>query len=508
MGKFRKAVKWAYVMQGTDQGLNALFTFLLAMLLGPKDFGAVAMAMAYILFTKMLLEQGLVPALIQRKDLRKEHLDSAFCLNLGLSLVLVGFSIYLSHWWASVNHLPILGPLIAVLSLVIPLEGLTIVQRAVLQREMDFKSFSVRSIVANIIGGGIGLGMALRGYGVWALVGKQLTTDLVSLIVLWKLSHWRPRLHFSLPAVKELWGFSANSFAGNLGLWLNTQIDTLLVGLFFGPVAVGLYRLAVKFPAMIVASATSSLQAAAFPEFCRLQDDKEKLRKSVLSCLRVSAVLTIPALVGLAVISRPLMAAFGPAWVQGSNALVILCILAMLQPLSYFVGPLLQAVSHPRYLAILEWGHALASAGFLVLAGVLLKYQPDQIQVTGVAITRFLTSGILLAPFIFWAMRKFAGIRLQAILRVGMPSFLAAGVMGVVVYMTSTSAFTRSLKPWIGIALDVFVGFIVASGVLLWLDKELRRTISGFLSSFTRPRFSSWPSNASVPVPPDPSAEL
>ena len=90
---FRHAVKWAYVMQGSEQGLNALFTFLFAALLGPKDFGTVAMAMAYILFVKLVLEQGFLPALVAKKDLRKEHLDSVFCLNLVVSLVLVGLSI-------------------------------------------------------------------------------------------------------------------------------------------------------------------------------------------------------------------------------------------------------------------------------------------------------------------------------------------------------------------------------------------------------------------------------
>jgi O-antigen/teichoic acid export membrane protein len=118
---FRNAVKWACVLQGSGQGLNALLTFVFAAILGPKDFGLVAMAMAYILFAKMFLEQGVVPALMQRKDLNADHLDSAFYLNLGLSLVLVTMSVALSRWRAGLNHAPLLTPIIAVLSLTIPL---------------------------------------------------------------------------------------------------------------------------------------------------------------------------------------------------------------------------------------------------------------------------------------------------------------------------------------------------------------------------------------------------
>jgi len=150
---FRTAVKWAYVMQASEQGLNVFFTFLFAALLGPRDFGTVAMAMAYLAFIKLFLEQGLLPALVQRKDLRKEHLDTVFLLNVAVSLVLVGLSISLSGWWSRLNHLPLLAPVISVLSASIFLEGLTVVQKAVLERAMDFKSFSVRSFVANMAGG-------------------------------------------------------------------------------------------------------------------------------------------------------------------------------------------------------------------------------------------------------------------------------------------------------------------------------------------------------------------
>ena len=113
---FRHAVKWAYVMQGSEQGLNALFTFLFAALLGPKDFGTVAMAMAYILFVKLVLEQGFLPALVAEKRLKERSTSRSrsFVLNLVVSLILVGLTIGLSRVRAVVNHLPILAPIISV----------------------------------------------------------------------------------------------------------------------------------------------------------------------------------------------------------------------------------------------------------------------------------------------------------------------------------------------------------------------------------------------------------
>jgi O-antigen/teichoic acid export membrane protein len=507
---FRNAVKWSYITQGTEQGLNALITFVFAAILGPKDFGLVAMAMAYILFAKMLLEQGLVPALVQRKDLKQEHLDSVFYLNLVLSLILVALSVGFSRWWAGLNHLPLLAPVISVLSLAIPLEGLTIVQRAVLSRDLDFKSFSIRSVIAISAGGVVGLGMAFSHFGVWSLVGKQLATDFVGLLALWRLGSWRPRLNFSLRSVKELTGFSSGAFVGNLGLFVNAQSDALLIGLFFGPVPVGLYRLAARLTNMIVTVATSSLQIASFPQFCRLQDKPAELRRSVLSCLRTAAIVTIPALAGLAVISRRVLMAIGPKWIDGTDALRILCVVAAVQPILYFVGPLLQAKSKPHYLAIIEWTHAAIGAGSLVVAGALLKHSSTSVQVTGMAATRFVTAVLLLTPIIIWLFNQFAQVTVGAMLKVMAPSLLAAGATSGTVLLISHSALLERLSIWPALIVEIAIGGLVASAMLLWLDKELRRMVADLVAKFrgsdatvrlSTPQLASRPEVPEVEVP-------
>lgn len=474
---FKNAVKWSYITQGSEQGLNALLTFVFAAVLGPRDFGLVAMAMAYILFAKMLLEQGLVPALVQRKDLKQEHLDSVFYLNLALSLVLVALSVGFSKWWAGMNHLPLLAPVISVLSLAIPLEGLTIVQRAVLSREMDFKSFSIRSVVAITAGGIVGLAMAFTHFGVWSLVGKQLATDFVGLVALWRLGDWRPGRNFSVGAIRELLHFSAGAFAGNLGLFLNAQSDALLVGLFFGPIPVGLYRLASRLTSMVVTVATNSLQIASFPQFCRLQDKPAELRQSVLSCLRFAAVLTIPALAGLAMVGHNVLAAIGPQWLDAKNALWILCLVAMVQPLSYFGGPLLQAKGKPHYLAAFVWADSALGAASLVIAGEMFRHSSTVVQVTGIATARFITAAMLPVPVALWIFHRFAGVRLRSMLRTTGPSLLSASSVVAALFLLSRITAFQRLSVWPSLTCQVAVGALVGSLILLLLDKTLRSTL-------------------------------
>src|SRR5215469_2561520 len=123
---FLSAIKWAYTGIWGDRAFSALFTFILAAILGPRDFGVVSIAMIYILFLQMFLDQGLVAALIQKKNLEPEHLDAVFWVDTALSLILVGVSLLLSGWWAAKNHAPELRSITFVLSLCIPIEALAV----------------------------------------------------------------------------------------------------------------------------------------------------------------------------------------------------------------------------------------------------------------------------------------------------------------------------------------------------------------------------------------------
>ena len=117
------ALKWAMVMNSGTRGIATAVTFLLAALLGPGDFGIVAVALIYIAFVRMLLEQGFITAIIQREQLDDEHLDSAFWLNVGWCLILAAASYLTASWWADVNGMPPLEDVIRVLSILVVIEA-------------------------------------------------------------------------------------------------------------------------------------------------------------------------------------------------------------------------------------------------------------------------------------------------------------------------------------------------------------------------------------------------
>lgn len=478
---FRGAVLWSYLMNSGEKAIFALVTFVLASILGPSDFGTVSMAMVYILFIQMFLEQGLCLALIQRKDLDAEHLDSVFWMVMVAGLALVGISVGLSGWWARVNHLPTLARVIRWLSVSILIESLTVVQRAVLHRDMNFKSLSLRSNAAAAVAAVVSLGMALAGFGVWALVGQKLGEDISALALLWKISSWRPRLRFSLLHLKQLLGFSVASLFTRVGVFVNRYSTGLLIGLFFGPVAVGVYRLAERVVNTLLDTTTTPLQLAAFSQFSRLQDHRAELRQSALQCLRLGATLTIPSLAGLALVSTPLMAAMGPQWAPAAGVLQILCALGMVLTFTRFTETLLPALSRPQYLAIIKWAECLVTVVLLLAVVLALKRSPVVTQVIGIALAQFVAGALVFGPILFYILIRLSGISLSALLSVVTAPLVAAAASSAAVLGISASGLLQGMRPTAVLAADVLVGGLAAIAALLVSDRQLWSDIKAFM---------------------------
>ncbi len=470
---FLNSVKWAYTANWGERAFSALFMFILAALLGPRSFGVLSVALTYVLFLQMFLDQGLAAALIQRKDLEQAHLDAVFWMDLALSLLLLSLSVLLSRWWAGVNHAPDAAPIISVISICIVMEALSVVQTALLRRQMDFKSLSIRTNASVLLSGVVGIGMALAGCGVWSLVGQQLVRDFTALILLWKLSPWRPRLEFSWRHLRELMGFSIPNFTAQLANFADGQAGSVLLGLLFGPTALGLYRLADRFVNSVVVMATSSIQAVSLPEFSRLQDDPAKLRNSALSCVRLSSEVTLPALAGLAAVSVPLMAVLGAQWAPASNVLKILCVAGMCIIFAYFTGPLMQALARTHQLAILEWTRTIVGIGMLVVAGFIVRGGSLGSQLMAIGFTRLVTSAFVVAPVFLYILINLAHISLRDLISSLFPSVAAAVTVVTVVTILQSFGALAEARPIVQLVPEVIAGTVAAVGVLLTLDPQL-----------------------------------
>ena len=480
------ATKWAFVMNWGDKGVNALFTFVLAAILGPRDFGIVAIALAYIAFVQIFLDQGFSAALIQRPNLEPEHLDTVFWVCMIISPILMVFTIGLSYWGARVNNLSELMMVVSVLSVSLPIEGLTVVQGAILKRAMDFKTLSLRSNGSVLAGGVVGLVMALAGYGVWALVAQQVIRDLSALVLLWAASTWRPHLRFSWKHLRELLGFSVANFMAKMGVFANSQFDALIIGIFLGPVAVGLYRLAERIMATMLDIMSNSLQTISFAQFSRVQSDSRELKRTVLFYLWLSLILTVPSMVGLGLSSNLIIYIIGQQWASAANALKMLCILGIAMAFVPFTGPLLQAVSRAKNLAMLNWMFAGIWAVVLAGSGFAFRHYDVDTQVPGIALARLLMGCLISTPILVHVLMRVCGISLHEIAHAAGSSMVAAVATAVAIVAIQYTGLLESLRPVYSLAAYAVTGGLAAGLTLITVDSRVRSLVRFYFCSSPR----------------------
>lgn len=182
---FGSAVGWSFAMNIAQMSSTLGTAFVLAGLLGPEAYGTVALALIFIAMLQVLTEQGIGPALIQRRVLTRRHLDTAFWLTLMSSILLAGTGVALSGWWAGLNDAPAARPAIQVLSILVIAKGMTVVQEALIERQLQYRSLAIRTTIASALGAAAGVGYAIVDATLWALVVQQIVTSVVGVFVLW-----------------------------------------------------------------------------------------------------------------------------------------------------------------------------------------------------------------------------------------------------------------------------------------------------------------------------------
>lgn len=473
---FLRVVGWAFTMDGGGQLLTLVISFVLAGLLGPRTYGVVAMAMVYVAFVQMVQRQGMAAAIIQRKELTGRHLDTAFWLVLSVSGILTAASILLAGWWAGVNGLPELRPIITALSALVVVEALTTVQVALLTRRMHFRALAARRLFGVVSGGAVGLTGALIGWGAWAIVGQQLVTAVVSLIVLWLASGWRPRLRFSAGAARDLLGFSSGSLLSSVAVFANNRADVLLVGLFFGPVVVGIYQLAARLIDTVVMVASKPVQTVGLPELSPHQDDSVEFARRLRRLMRVSAVVAVPALGVVTACAIPLVELLGAEWSAAAAVVQVLCVVGLVRVIIVLDGPLLQALGRPFVQAGLSWLAAAVSIATFVTAGVLLQDVASDEQALFIAVARAGIYGVLLVAIHMAVVRRYTVLPWTGALSVYATPVIAA-LLGAVAG-TSVPYLASGLTPLVTLILAGLVSVSVITTLMVAFQRDLRSLLT------------------------------
>lgn len=451
--KVLSGVIWNFFEKIAAQLVTFIVSIVLARLLAPEDYGAIALITIFITIANVFVVSGFGNALIQKKNSDDIDFSSVFYFNIVFSVV-VYFIIYFSApYIAKFYDSNILIPTLRVLALKIVLAGVNSVQQAYVSKNMMFKKFFFSTSIGTIVSAFVGIGIALKGGGVWALVCQQLCNSFMDTIILWFTVKWRPILKFDINRLRILISYGWKVLATNLINTLYDNLKNLIIGKKYSASDLAFYSKGKQLPEMIVTNINSSISSVLFPAMALIQDDKERLKNSIRKSIKVSSFLLLPLMAGLFVLADDVIKLLlTDKWSFCIPYLRIACIYLSTYPINTANLQALNAIGRSDYylkLEILKRGLGI----FLIL--ITMKYGVFWMACSDIIVSFF---AIILNTY---PNRKILNYPIEEQLRDLMPNIIRSILMALVVFYVSSIFNTYISSIIIRLGLSIIIGAVI-----------------------------------------------
>lgn len=359
---------WSIGQQVVRQALTAAFMLVVAKHLTPVELGLVGIAAIWSSLLAIFLDLGFGTALVQRKELKPSHIASVFALNLAAGAVLMLASIALAAPVAGLMHAPEAAPLIRVMSIGFILSALASVPNSLAQRELRFRDLAIRDFWASSISAAVGIALILHGVGVWSVVFATLVQNAVSMVLIWRLTSHRIHLEEARREhLAELWTYGSRIFSYTIFKYLLQNVDSLAVGTFFGPAALGIYGFTQRLILTPIRGVQSGVMAFLFPRASQSQDDVRALQNMYIRCVKMLTYVLVAYAIGLGTIGATWVTRiFGEQWADAVPIVRLMAIAIVVFPIMAPLGEMMKATGRTQWL--LRWGvfFTLLTLGALV----------------------------------------------------------------------------------------------------------------------------------------------
>jgi len=329
-----KGLGWSALDNAARYGMQFFIGIVLARLLSPDDYGLLGLVGIFTVICTALINGGFTTALIRKKDVTDDDYNTVFICNFGMSLLLYVVVFLCASLIADFFSREELTHLVRVSSLGLIIGALGMVQQTRLTKRIDFKTQTKITLVASAVSGVVGICMAFAGFGVWALVGQQLTSQIISTILLYIYNRWLPCLRFSIESFHELFGFGWKMMVSILldAVW--KELYQVVVGKFYSPATLGQYTRGRHYAQLFSSNLTMVVERVTYPVLSSIQDDKERMVSAYRRIIRTSMFIIAVALFSLGAVSEPLIyCMIGPKWHEAATYLPLICITYSLYPL-------------------------------------------------------------------------------------------------------------------------------------------------------------------------------
>jgi O-antigen/teichoic acid export membrane protein len=445
------------VSGGVNFVLAIATTSILARILVPADFGLLGMVFALTAIAEKFKDIGLGRATVQKKEVTHSEVSNLFWLNaavgLGISLSIFALSGVIARFY----HEQRLTHIAMALSTTFLLGGVIIQHQALLNRRMRFLATGTIDISALTLSNGLAIVLALKGFGYWSLVYREIARCSFIAIGTFIACPWVPAFPDRKNNVSQQMKFGRNLTLFNIVTYFTSSVDQILLGRFGGAGALGIYRQAFQLVMAPMNQLTSPIHSVSEPLFSALQDDAPKYRRGFRKTVSTLSLITMPIAAGIFVCSQQIvLLLLGSRWSGAVSIVRILAIAAFIRPSITAIGFVMVTCGKTGRLATMGIVDSIALAT-AVSVGVMWGAR-------GVAIGHVAATYTVFLPFVWWALKDTPvdiGVWLRAIAR---PAFCSALMVAILYFLSILHPFKSNLAA---------LSFYVPTGAACYLASML-----------------------------------
>ena len=332
--KVMSGLVWKFAERISAQLVTFIVSIVLARLLSPSHYGAIAIVNIFIALANVFVSCGFGNSLIQKKDADDTDFSSVFYFNILMSIVMYIIVFYSAPIIADFYSMPILTPVLRVMGLRLIVAGINSVQHAYVARHMLFKRFFWSTLGGTLASGVIGVVMAYKGFGIWALVAQYMTNSTVDTIVLWFTVKWRPKRLFSFKRLSGMFSFGWKLLVSSLIETGYNELRSLIIGKMYTAADLAHYNKGRQFPNLVVTNVNTSIQSVLFPAMSDCQDKRNQVRAMCRRAISISSYIMLPLMLGLALVAEPFVKLLlTDKWLPCVPYLQISCFVMALMPI-------------------------------------------------------------------------------------------------------------------------------------------------------------------------------
>lgn len=360
---------WTFAQQFGNQVIGFVISIILARILLPAEFGLIAMIAVFVAVGNGLLDSGLSKSIMRDREADETDFSTVFLFNM-LAGTIVYLIVYLTApFIAAFYEQEVLTDVLRVYCLTFFFTAATSVHMAVFTRDMNFRIQTLMAIPSAIIGGAIGIIMALYGFGVWSLVYSSLFNSFFSFIIIWKFSNWYPSLQFDRDLFVKHWTYGYKLGLADLLNRIFNNLYLVVIGKFFSAALLGFYTRAESTKQLQISNIERALNKVSFPLFVKIKDDTKRLELVFRKLLKMVIFIISPALLISAALSEPLFRfLFTEKWLPAAPYFQVLCLGGLFLPLHSYNLSLLNIYGRSDLFLKLE----ILKKGLIVLSILLI----------------------------------------------------------------------------------------------------------------------------------------